>query len=99
LFRLHKVPIIGKKDLEKKTLPRGHTDVLFKKDQVLVGWKDNRGVYMASNKCSPDADNHCRRFCRAERKSVQVPIPALVEAYNHGMGGVDLIDNMVACYR
>jgi hypothetical protein len=40
-FRLHKVPIVGKKDLRKKTLPRGHTDVLFKDDQVLIGWKDN----------------------------------------------------------
>jgi hypothetical protein len=70
--RLHKVPIIRKKDLEKKTLPRGHTEVLFKDDQVLVGWKDNRGVFMASNKFGPDCDNTCRRFCRTERKSVQV---------------------------
>jgi hypothetical protein len=34
------VPIIIKKDLEKKTVPRGHTSVLYKNDQVLIAWKD-----------------------------------------------------------
>ncbi len=98
-FKLHKVPIISKKDLEKKTMPRGHTDVLFKDDQVLVAWKDNKWVYMASNKFGADTTNNCRRFCRTERKYVTVPIPTMVQRYNTGMGGVDLMDNMVAVYR
>jgi len=98
-FRLFKVPIISKKDLEKKTVPRGHTDVLYKDDQVLVAWKDNKGVYMASNKFGADTTNNCRRFCRTERKYVTVPIPTMVQRYNTGMGGVDLLDNMVAVYR
>ncbi len=99
IFRLHKVPIISKKDLEKKTVPRGHTDVLYKDDQVLIAWKDNKGVYMASNKFGADTTNNCRRFCRTERKYVTVPIPTMVQRYITGMGGVDLMDNMVACYR
>lgn len=98
-FRLHRVPILAKKELEKKTVPRGHTDVIYREDQILVGWKDNRGVYMASNKFGADTSNKCSRYCRKERKSVQVPIPTMVERYNHGMGGVDLLDNLVACYR
>jgi hypothetical protein len=28
-----------------------------------------------------------------------VPIPNMFREYNAGMGGVDLMDNMVACYR
>jgi hypothetical protein len=40
--RLHKVPVISKKDLEKKTVVRGHTDVVFKNKVVLVGWKDSK---------------------------------------------------------
>jgi hypothetical protein len=51
------VPIISKKDLEKKTVPRGHTNVLYKDDQVLVAWKDNKGVYMASKKFGADTTN------------------------------------------
>jgi hypothetical protein len=98
-FRLHKVPIISKKDLEKKTVPRGHTDVLYKDNQVLVAWKDNKGVCMASNKFCADTTNNCRRFCRTERKYLTVPIPIMVQRYNTGMGGVDLMDNMVAVYR
>jgi hypothetical protein len=34
--------VISKKELEKKTTPRGHTDVVFKEDIILVGWKDNK---------------------------------------------------------
>jgi hypothetical protein len=41
-FRLVRVPVISKKELEKKTTPRGHTDVVFKEDIVLAGWKDNK---------------------------------------------------------
>ncbi len=88
------MPIISKKDLEKKTVPRGHTDVLYKDDQVLVAWKDNKRVYMASNKFGADTTNNCRRFCRTERKYVTVPIPTMVQRYNTGMGGVDLMDKM-----
>ncbi len=84
------MPIISKKDLEKKTVSRGHTDVLYKDDQILVAWKDNKGFYMASNKFDADTTNNCRRFCRTERKYVTVPIPTMVQRYNTGMGGVDL---------
>lgn len=40
-----------------------------------------------------------RRFCRVTRKDIPVPIPDMVREYNSGMGGVDLLDNMVAVYR
>ena len=28
-----------------------------------------------------------------------MPVPAVIKQYNSGMGGVDLLDNLVACYR
>lgn len=97
--RLHRVPIRGKKDLENKTNPRGTVDVVYSSDQVLVGWKDSKAVYMASNKYGADTDKNCSRFSRTEKKSISVPIPAMFKQYNEGMGGVDLLDNMVAVYR
>ncbi len=68
-------------------------------NKILIAWKDNKGVYMASNKFDADTTNNCRRFWRTEKKDVTVPIPTIVQRYNTGMGGVDLMDNMVACYR
>ncbi|XP_023348132.1 piggyBac transposable element-derived protein 3 [Eurytemora carolleeae] len=54
---------------------------------------------MASNKYSAERTNTVGCFCRTERKKIQIPIPEMIEAYNQNMGGVDLLDNMVACYR
>jgi hypothetical protein len=54
---------------------------------------------MPSNKYGVETTTNCRCFCRTEWKNVQVPIPTMVQRYNSGMGGVELIDNMVACYR
>jgi hypothetical protein len=97
--RLQNVEIIGKKDLEKKTVERGTSSQLYREDQVLVAWKDNKAVYVASNKHSGELRKTCKRFCRITRRDIAVPIPELIGQYNNGMGGVDLLDNMVAVYR
>jgi hypothetical protein len=97
--RLNKIPIAKKKDVEKKTVERGFSQTLYNDDQVLLVWKDNKAVYMASNKHGDAITNTCKRFCREKRVSIQVPIPAMVEDYNSKMGGVDLLDNLIACYR
>ena len=40
-----------------------------------------------------------RHFNRTEKQYQQVPCPDVIKAYNKGMGGMDLLDNMVTCYR
>ena len=97
--RLNRVPIAKKKDIEKKSVERGTSQAVFNEDQVLVVWKDNKAVYMGSNKYGMDPPSTCNRFNRINRQSVVVPVPACVKEYNRGMGGVDLLDNLVACYR
>jgi hypothetical protein len=97
--RLKKVPITTKKEIDKKTVDRGFSKAIFKDDQVLVAWKDNKGVFMASNKFSSASTTTCKRFCRTKRANIQVPIPDMFRQYNANMGGVDLLDNLVACYR
>jgi len=67
--------------------------------EVLVVWKDNKAVYAASNKFTAETATTVRRYDRAQHKHIQVPIPTMIAEYNRGMGGVDLLDNMVSCYR
>ena len=44
--RLNKVPVKKKATLEKKNIPRGTSDVVYREDAVLVGWKDSKAVYV-----------------------------------------------------
>ena len=75
-------------------------DTVYRKDQVLVGWKDNKAVYVASNKFGNSTkDSTCRRYNRVEKKYMTLPFPRLFQSYNGGMGGVDVLDGMVGCYR
>ena len=97
--KLFWIPIKKKKDLEAKTVPRGTKDVLYNGDKVLVGWRDSKAVYMASNKFNAATDNNCKRYNRVTKKDVLIPIPNMFYNYNGGMGGVDNLDSMVAVYR
>lgn len=97
--RLHKVDIISKKDMEKKTVSRGTSHLLFREDMVLVAWKDNKAVYVASNKHSGESTKSCKRWCRTSSKYNSIGIPDMIGAYNENMGGVDVLDNGVAVYR
>lgn len=41
--------------MDKKDHGRGSTDIVFKDDNVLVIWNDNKTVHVASNKFGADA--------------------------------------------
>ena len=97
--RLNKVSIMTKKVMEKKTVDRGIHKAVFNEDQILTAWKDNKAVYIGSNKYGVEPLVTCNRYSRIERKQIQIPMPACIDRYNRGMGGVDLLDNIVACYR
>ncbi len=69
---MNKVPIISKKELEKKSVDRGTTDVAYCNNRIVVAWKDNKAVYMASNKHTAETSTTCKRFCRIKKSSIQV---------------------------
>ena len=58
----------------------------------------NQGVYAASNVHQATLSKTCQRYCRKERKTLTVKQPEMIWMYNHGMGGVDLLDAMTAVY-
>ena len=96
---LYRVDIISKKDMEKKTVERGTSHLVYRKDQVLVAWKDNKAVYVCSNKDSDKCNKTCRQWCCISSKYNTMGIPDMIGSYNENMGGVELINKGVACYR
>ena len=63
--RLNRVPVKNKSDLEKN-VPWGTMDVVYKDDVALVGWKDSKAVYCASNQFKGTSQSSCSRYNHAE---------------------------------
>ena len=53
---------------------------------------------MGSNQYGPYPITHVSQYVREAKAKIPVPCPNLVKKYNKGMGGVDLLDSMVANY-
>jgi hypothetical protein len=68
----YRIPIKTKKELEHSSVSRGTYDVLYKEDLVLVGWKDNKAVYMASNTHGAAVKKTCRRYSRKDKREIMV---------------------------
>lgn len=64
-----------------------------------VKWFDNRHVTLLSSFASALPDHPVKRFDKKTRTTVNVPRPSIVAVYNESMGGVDLMDMLVALYR
>ncbi|KAF2903699.1 hypothetical protein ILUMI_02494 [Ignelater luminosus] len=75
------------KDQELKRKERGFSDEITNKegDVVLVMWLDNKAVCLASNYIKD-------KVKRWEKKNLEYIKISRLEDYNHGMGGVDFLD-------
>jgi len=63
-----------------------------------VRWNDNSVVTLASNHNAVNPLQSARRRVKSE-KAKKVPQPHVVLKYNKGMGGVNVLDRMLASYR
>ncbi|XP_055780177.1 piggyBac transposable element-derived protein 3-like [Salvelinus fontinalis] len=95
--RLFDVPFKPQKDFMK--LPRGTSEVLTQGDKLLVRWKDNNIVTVATNMEEKYSETSVKR-CNKERRAFdKVPQPKCINQYNEHMGGVDLHDLQVSRYH
>lgn len=81
-----------------KTQDRGSYKFVAKADTLLVQWKDNKIVTVASNFENNDIVN-TTRWCRTSKSKKRISQPKLIANYNKRMGGVDKMDGLIALYR
>lgn len=87
--------LISSKDLKRKE--RGSYDSVCDGIVYINKWHDNSIVCTASNAITHNPVRSVTR--RKKGGTVNTSQPALIHEYNKGMGGVDLLDRLVAAYR
>jgi DNA excision repair protein ERCC-6 len=66
---------------------------------IVTRWNDNSVVTMASNCHCIEPLGTAKRWSRAEKKSVDITQPSMIDQYNRNMGGVDRMDQNISTYR
>ncbi|XP_039286300.1 piggyBac transposable element-derived protein 3-like isoform X1 [Nilaparvata lugens] len=97
-IRMNRVPkdcsIISMKDIKSKE--RGFVS----NDNILIArWQDNAPVTVASTIHGINPIVNVNRYSKREKKTVLVKRPYLISEYNKFMGGTDLMDENINCYR
>ncbi|CAH2012308.1 unnamed protein product [Acanthoscelides obtectus] len=96
--RLEKCPL--NKSAMKKS-HRGSMDsyVNSTKEVIVMQWKDNSIVHVASNCFVLQPTKAARRYSAADKKYIMVEMPHAIQQYNTNMGGTDLMDRNISNYR
>ncbi len=97
--RFVKPPLLPDKDMLKKG--RGFADSVTSENGkvVVVKWQDNKCVNLASNFVGIGDTDTAKRWDKKQKKYVEVSRPEIIARYNNGMGGVDLLDQLISYYR
>jgi len=97
--KLGRCSIEPPKSLEKKD--RGFFNQRTDSQGVMtvVGWNDNRSVYVTSNVVGVQPTSTVSRWCRKTNSRINVVQPNLIRKYNKHMGGVDRCDQNISTYR
>ncbi|XP_039297935.1 piggyBac transposable element-derived protein 3-like [Nilaparvata lugens] len=91
--------IPSSKDLKRKK--RGTLEFAKSEEEsILVArWVDNAVVTVASTCYGINPIQNVQRYCREEKKKMNVPRPHLIGEYNKYMGGTDRMDENLSLYR
>ena len=65
----------------------------------VVKWIDTKGVTIPTSFDSAHPLSSVKRYDKSAKSQIDVPCPKLVTTYNSFMGGVDLLDSLIALYR
>lgn len=86
------------KDLLKKS--RGTSEQRLRQDSTLActKWVDKKPIVMLSAAFGVEPEDKCKRWCKKDKKFLDVPRPSVIRNYNANMGGVDLADRMLSLY-
>ena len=98
--RTNKCPLREPADVVKNT-ERGFHDYRFddKNEVLVVRWHDNKAVSIATNYDKVTPLTQVKRFSQREKRMVNISMPHVFVEYNASMGGVDMLDKLVALYR
>lgn len=80
-------------------MTRGESQAYVCKPTVIVKWKDNKSVLMASNCTGSSTTSVVKRWDKSRKTYVDVSAPKVIERYNQNMGGVDVLDQQMEYYR
>ncbi|XP_048064107.1 piggyBac transposable element-derived protein 3-like [Megalobrama amblycephala] len=81
-------------------MEEGQVDFRVNQDNnIIVRWFDNKAVNLISSFVGIEPVGNVKRWDRKSKTHIMVPRPAIVEAYNKFMGGVDLLDMLSALYK
>nr|XP_037291023.1 piggyBac transposable element-derived protein 3-like [Rhipicephalus microplus] len=96
--RLGKCPLESKKVMNKK-LREYSAEYVTSDDVVVVIWKDNNDVSVASNFVGICNEEDVRRWDKTKREHILVKQPEVIAKYNRSMGSVDKMDFLLSLYR
>ena len=88
-------------NLQKKKMKRGESKEYVRTgDKIVVTeWMDNQKVVLASTCSGIEPLSQVERWSKAENKYIKIDRPSVVGRYNQSMGGVDVFDQQLECYR
>ena len=89
----------SEKELQKRG--RGSSDFKYESTHSLIACRryDNKSVQLLSNYAGKNPMSECKRWCRKDKKFINIPRPGIVDCYNKHMGGVDLADMLLQLYK
>ena len=85
-------------DAEMKRRGRGAVEQSVQGDGQIsfVKWYDNKPVILASSVVGELAMRQCLRWSKQRKGYINVSMPEIVKKYNEKMGGVDMLDRVIA---
>lgn len=89
---MNRIGTVASKLKTDRQLERGEWDEKVRSDEnvCVLKWKDTKAVTMLSTSVGNTPANTCKRWCKVQKRKIDVNQPAVVKNYNTCMGGIDL---------